>query len=177
IVSTIVGNGSPGKNTNDTTPFAQAQFNGPRGTAGDTGGNLIISGTDKHGIFFAGLVDKEVRLLSGKPRGDRQADGNGKSALFFRPTGIAVSNDGKSIAVADTGNNRVRLITRDGNVTTISSSSANKKATASVNFGTEQTSDEIEFKNPQSVSFDSMGNIYIVDDDGVRIATSVNGRL
>src|SRR5262249_35081416 len=39
------------------------------------------------------------------------------------------------------------------------------------------TSDEIIFNNPQSVSFDSMGNIYIVDDDGVRIATSVNGRL
>src|SRR6185436_7495066 len=40
------------------------------------------------------------------------------TALFDTPSGIAVSNDG-SLIVADTGNDRLRRISPDGNVTTL----------------------------------------------------------
>src|SRR5262249_9757006 len=35
----------------------------------------------------------------------------------------------------------------------------------------DQTSDEIMFPNPQTVSFDDRGNIYVVDDTGARVVT------
>ena len=43
------------------------------------------------------------------------ADGNRSAALFDTPCGVAVMSDG-SIIVADTGNDRLRKITRDGKI-------------------------------------------------------------
>jgi sugar lactone lactonase YvrE len=174
IVTTVIGTGSPGINTSDVTPFDRAAFNSPRGVAADIGGNLFIADTDNHAIYIADFARKEVRLLAGRPGVSGKADGRGREALFRRPTGIVVSQDGRSLRVADTGNNRVRLITRDGVVTTIGRAGGGRSLTASNISSADQTAEEIEFPEPQSVSFDGTGNLYVVDRMGVRVATRSN---
>src|SRR6185369_17714274 len=62
-VITVIGKGLVGMNANDSTPFDQALFNGPRGVAADLGGNLFIADTNNHAIYIADLAKKELKLL------------------------------------------------------------------------------------------------------------------
>jgi sugar lactone lactonase YvrE len=176
-VSTALGNrnGSPGINSDDETPFDQVAFSSPRGVAADIGGNLFIADTENHAIYVADFTEKKLTLLAGLPDTAGKADGQGRSASFTRPSSIAVSKDGRSIAVADSGNNSVRLITRDGIVTTIkrAGSSSFNFSEREGNFGEEQQVDD--FDAPRSVSFDDAGNIYVVDNSGVQIITDPMG--
>jgi sugar lactone lactonase YvrE len=176
-VTTAVGKGEPGINRNDVTPFENTFFNGPRGVAADAAGNLFIADTDNHAIYFADFTNGMVRLIAGEPGMSGKADGKGHVARFFRPSGIAISSDKRSIAVADTGNNRVRLIDPSGGVTTIGSV-AGAAGIFSTNLSTiDQVANEIIFNNPQSVSFDGADNLIVVDrsDRQVQVVTGVFG--
>lgn len=112
VVSTIAGDGSAGHNDG---PALSARFDGPLGVAVDAKGNIYVADTyndrirklDSHG---------QVTTLAGGPR-PGLADGPSSAALFDTPSGIVATNDGVLI-VADTGNNCLRKITPDGQVTT-----------------------------------------------------------
>jgi sugar lactone lactonase YvrE len=169
-VETIMGTGSAGINPSDTVPFTDVRLNGPRGVATDIGGNLLIVDTDNHAIYLADFEKKEMRLLAGEPGVSGKADGEGRSARFKNPSAIAVSNDGRSIAVADTGNRRCCLITRSGKVTSIGAASSSSGLTA------DQQTDGFEFNEPLSVSFDGVGNLYVVDKSGVQVVTGALGK-
>jgi sugar lactone lactonase YvrE len=168
-VITVVGKGFVGINANDTTPLDQALFNGPRGVAADIGGNLFIADTNNHAIYVADLAKKELKLLAGQPGLPGRADGQGRSAQFNNPSGICISNDGRNIAVCDTGNNSVRLITRDGAVSTVKRASGSNIVGIEEAFWTDQQTDD--FDTPLSASFDSLGNLYVVDKSGVKVVT------
>jgi hypothetical protein len=76
-------------------------------------------------IFVADTYNDRIRRIS--PKGVVStvagagtpgfADGDASSSLFDTPSGIVVTADG-SLIVADTGNDRLRKITANGNVTT-----------------------------------------------------------
>jgi sugar lactone lactonase YvrE len=170
MVTTEMGNGSPGMNPADLTQFRDTAFRGLRGVAIDTGGNLFIADTENHAIYVADFVKKELRLLAGQPGVAGKADGRGRMASFTRPYGIALRDDGRSISVADRDNGRVRLVTLDGTVTTIGRA-ASSGSSMTETWGADQTTGEIEFDAPESVSFDSRGNIYVVDRTGVKVVT------
>jgi sugar lactone lactonase YvrE len=171
-VTTVLGTGSPGRITADRIPFNQpsdASFSSPLGMAADIGGNLYIADTDNNAIYFVDFVRRELRLFAGEPGVFGDSDGKGRMARFKRPAGLAISNDGRSLAVADLGNNRVRLISiSDGNVTTIKRGN-NLNGISSDPFL--QSGNEIQFNSPQSVSFDGVGNLYVVDNSGVKVVT------
>jgi sugar lactone lactonase YvrE len=180
--TTEVGTGSPGVNSQDVTPFAQAAFNGPQGVATDLGGNLFVSDTNNNAIYMLDFQKKEVRLVAGEPGQSGNTDGNGRAARFNRPTAITVRSRGSSfftkgdpdgIFVADAGNNRIRFITRDGRVSTLG------KIPNSQNFADsiteDQTDGSFEFPEVKSISTDGIGNIYIVDNTGAKIISLVGG--
>lgn len=181
-VLTTLGNGSPGVMTTDQTPLEAAVFRAPRGVASDTGGNLFVADTENHAIFYVDFARQEVRLLAGTPGQSGKTDGRGRAARFNRPTGVTLSTDGRFICVADTGNNRVRLITRDGQVATLG---RNSTAKGSVFFPGQYASslvkqvfdgDELVFDTPQSVGIDGLENIYVVDKTGVQVVIRPAGQ-
>jgi sugar lactone lactonase YvrE len=111
--ATVAGDGHAGYADG---PANKAQFNGPIGVAVDARGS----------IYVADSYNDRIRMIT--PRGEVStvagqgtpgyADGDRNNALFDTPSGIALAND-NSLMVADTGNDRLRRISPEGNVTTL----------------------------------------------------------
>src|ERR1041384_5877066 len=97
-------------------PANQAQFNGPIGVAVDAHGNIYVADSYNDRIRLI-TPDGRVSTVAGKGT-PGYADGDRNNALFDTPSGIAVASD-SSLIVADTGNDRLRRISPDGNVTTL----------------------------------------------------------
>ena len=112
-VSTIAGDGTAGYVDG---PAAQARFNGPVGVAVDTNGNIFVADTYNDRIRKLS-TDGQVSTIAGAGT-PGYADGDRNTSLFDTPCGIIVANDG-ALIVADTGNDRLRKIDKDGNVSTI----------------------------------------------------------
>jgi len=113
VVSTIAGDGTAGYADG---PAAQARFNGPIGVALDKQGNLYVADTYNDRIRRIS-TDGQVKTIAGAGA-PGYTDGIGDAALFDTPCGVTVMSDG-SLIVADTGNRRLRRITRDRDVTTL----------------------------------------------------------
>ena len=111
-VQTVAGDGTAGYLDG---PAAQARFNGPIGVAVDTRGNVFVADTYNDRIRMIS-PDGQVSTIAGAGT-PGYADGDRNTSLFDTPCGIVVANDG-TIIVADTGNDSVRKIAPDGNVTT-----------------------------------------------------------
>jgi sugar lactone lactonase YvrE len=96
-------------------------------------------------------------------------DGVGTQAMFHRPGGVAVAPDG-TIYVSDTGNNAIRKIDANGQVTKLA---GNFLGSADGNFlgssdgvfsgSADGTGEDAGFKNPQGIVVDNDGNILVAD--------------
>jgi DNA-binding beta-propeller fold protein YncE len=112
-VSTVAGQGTSGFRDGRG---AEAQFNAPVGVAVDVHGNVYVADTYNDRIRII-TPDGEVKTLAGVGS-PGYADGDAGVARFDTPCGVAVSASG-DLFVADTGNDRLRRITRDGQVSTV----------------------------------------------------------
>ena len=112
-VGTVAGDGTAGYVDG---PANKAQFNGPIGVAVDARGNIYVADSYNDRIRLI-TPDGQVSTLAGKGT-PGYADGDRNTALFDTPCGVVVANDG-SLIVADTGNDRLRRIDTQGNVTTL----------------------------------------------------------
>lgn len=179
-VVTALGNGNGGTITADTVPFSQAVFRNPQGVAVASNGVLYIADTGNNAIYAADFTKQEVRLIAGSPGNAGKADGQGRAALFNRPVSISV-NPGQSsffasstnevIFVADAGNGVIRSISLTGEVKTIGRIPRTATLRQAANIFPNAVEDEFTFDNPQSVSVDNLGNIYVLDKSGVKVVT------
>lgn len=94
----------------------------------------------------------EVSTFAGSDKGE--ADGVGTAAQFSSPRGIAVDSAG-IVYVADTGNHRIRIISREGKVSTLAGS------------GKEGSGDgrgaAAQFSSPRGIAVDRAGIVYVAD--------------
>ncbi len=104
-------------------PGAQAQFDGPTGVAVDEDGNVFVADWGNNRVRKI-APDGIVSTLAGN--GDKDfVDGPGGQAAFNGPYAVAVDGKG-DVYVADSGNNRIRRIGRDGVVSTFAGSGRHK---------------------------------------------------
>ena len=95
------------------------------------------------------------RNLAGRPGGPGNADGNGATARFNAPAGVAA--DGASnLYVADYNNNTIRKINSAGIVSTL----AGESGQSGTNDG---PGTNARFNGPTGVAADASGNIYVAD--------------
>ena len=87
-----------------------ATFSAPTGLALDATGALYV--TDSVGARVRRIAAGVVVTIAGNGSVG-YADGPGSAACFRAPRGLAVSPDGHTVTVADTGNNRLRQLTYD----------------------------------------------------------------
>ena len=157
VVTTFVGGGTTGPGNGsflDGTGTA-ARFQSPAGMVFDASGNMyMVDGGNNRirKVTPAGVVT----TYAGSGATGHQ-DGNAQTAEFAAPTGLAIDGAG-DLFVADFGNNCIREITPDGNVTTIAGSSSSYSGSAD-GMGTAAS-----FDGPSSLVFDASGNLYIADN-------------
>jgi DNA-binding beta-propeller fold protein YncE len=113
LVSTLAGDGTAGLRDG---PAASAQLNAPLGVAADARGNVYVADTYNDCIRLI-TPDGQVRTVAGGAK-PGYMDGAASEALFDTPCSVVVTPAGE-LFVADTGNQRIRKITKDGQVTTL----------------------------------------------------------
>jgi sugar lactone lactonase YvrE len=96
-------------------------------------------------------LDGTVTTLAGWEQG--YADGKGKDAQFNWPHGIELGPKGL-LYIADTNNHRIRVVTRDGVVTTLAGSAPGYADGRIQN---------AKFSMPFALTVDQKGNIYVSD--------------
>lgn len=122
IVTTIAGDGTAGYRDG---PAAQARFDGPIGIAADDQGDIYVADSYNDRIRVIS-PDGQVRTLAGAGA-PGFADGKGVGAAFDTPTAIALDRHGR-ILVADSGNDALRKVERDGRVSTLARTDPNDGA-------------------------------------------------
>ena len=154
VVTTLAG-GNQGYADGTGT---QASFFFPFGVAVTSSGVIVVGDSDR--IRLVTPFD-EVTTLAGSIRG--YADGTGTQASFFSVAGVAVTSSGV-IVVADGSNNRIRLVTPLGVVTTLAGSSPGYA---------DGTGTNARFSSPHGVAVFSSGVIVVADsqNDRIRLVT------
>ncbi len=104
-----------------TSAVFASGFNTPSGLALLPDGHLLVADTGSHTIKKIS-ADGVVTMFAGTENVAGSEDGEGRSAKFNGPIGIAADDDG-NVFVADTYNDRIRIIERHGVVATIAGSS------------------------------------------------------
>jgi serine/threonine protein kinase/sugar lactone lactonase YvrE len=115
LVTTLAG--QAGSSGSGDGPGKYPRFWDSHGIAVDSGANLYVADTGNDTIRKITPFG-EVTTLAGLAASPGQADGNGPTARFRNPEGIAVDGAG-NIYVADTDNHAIRKITAAGAVTTL----------------------------------------------------------
>jgi hypothetical protein len=106
------------KTTDGTTAVFAEGFETPSAIAFDEKGNLLVADSGAHVIKSVNPTGA-VTTVAGSPGKPGFADGDAANALFRAPIGVAAA--GAKIYVADTYNDRIRVI-EDGRVTTLAGS-------------------------------------------------------
>ncbi len=139
-----ITNGSP----------SQARFTGPIGIASDpTSGALFVSEGCQNRIRMVDPSGDAATLAGSGARGS--ADGVQLAASFNDPHGITYCVEDHMLYVADTGNNEIRAVTFDGNVSTV--------AGAPEAGFVDGTGTAARFDHPTGVACDNFGNVYVAD--------------
>jgi len=159
-IATVAGTGTAGY-AGDGGPAVNAELACPHGVAVDASGNLFIADTYNHRVRKIG-PDGTISTVAGNGTPGFSGDGGpALKAQLSAPTSLAMDASG-NLYVADTGNNRIRRISRDGTISTVAgcadmyheSSDDGLPATSAVLSG------------PQGVAADTAGNLYIAETRG-----------
>ena len=155
VVSTVAGSGLKGWKDG---PAAQAVLDGPMGLAMDPGGTLWFSESTGHRVRRLG-PEGQVVTVAGSSFG--YVDGPGPKAKLSAPHGIAWSSvGGGSLILTDRDNHRVRLVRKDGVVSTLGGEytgwvDGNAKSAA--------------FVGPQAIAIEAGGSLLVADTGNHRV--------
>lgn len=131
----------------------------PRGIVALKDGRLLLADYELHVIELLDPRSGALTVLAGTAGQAGYADGQGAVARFSAPVGVVQRTDG-SVVIADRDNNRLRVVTLDGAVTTLAGSSAGFSDGAMPG---------VQFKQPQGLAIDGSGAIYVSDLGNYRI--------
>jgi len=168
IISTVAGNGTAAY-AGDGGAATNANLYSPSGVALDAFGRLYIAdhGDNRIRAVYANGV---IATVAGNGTSAFAGDGGTAiNASLNNPSGVALDVFG-NLYIADTGNNRIRMVSTNGVITTVAGNGRNTFA----GDGGAATNASLEY--PAGLAFDAFGNLYIADwDDGRIRAVDTNG--
>jgi hypothetical protein len=137
-------------------------FDSPFGVAVDADGNVIVADQGNHCIRLITPHGQVFTLAGTGAKGYR--DGEGIVAQFDSPSGVAVDGGG-NVVVTDTTNLRIRLITPQGQVSTLAGTGAKG--------GEDGEGTVANFYSPGGVAVDGDGNVIVADNGGYRFSNPI----
>jgi uncharacterized protein (TIGR03437 family) len=186
IVTTVAGNGTAGY-AGDGGPAIDAQLNRPMGVAVDAQGNVYF--VDTYGsvaycfcwpigvLYHTGettirriSADGTIATVAGNTTLGYSGDGNPATRAEIEPAGVAVDSRG-NVYIADQGNNRIRMVSPGGIITTVAGNGTAGYA------GDGGPATAAELSKPTGVAVDSGGNLYIADQGNYRVRMVSSGGI
>jgi uncharacterized protein (TIGR03437 family) len=181
-LTVVAGNSRVGF-SGDGGPALNAQLNTPAGLALDSAGNLYIADSLNNRVRIV-TRDGIINTFAGNGTvGYINAVGDGgpaNQAQIFLPSGVAADSKG-NVYIADTGDNLIRLVTPDGNISTFAGIGYPGFA------GDASAATASSLNHPEDVFVDSTGNLYIADTlnaairkigkDGIITTVAGNGSI
>ena len=142
-----------------------ALFNQPSGIALDHATNIYV--TDYGNSTIRRITPfGQVTTIAGQAGVTGSSNATGTGALFFHPMGIAVDSS-TNLYVADYGNHLIRKISPTLVVTTLAGSGV-------VGFNN-ATGTAAQFNEPEAVTVDTSGNVYVADTGNAVIRKITSG--
>ena len=129
-----------------------AAFHTPSGLACDGDGIIYVADTGNHAIRKVSPQGVVTTLAGSGTAGFR--DGLGSQAQFNGPIGVAVDPSG-NVYVADTYNDRIRVIRVDGHVITLAGGEKPGYQDGPAGIA--------RFDTPTAVAVDALGNVWVAD--------------
>ena len=155
IITTAAGNGNYGF-SGDGGPATSASLFEPFGLAVDGSGDLFIADNSNYRIrqVSAGGI---IATVAGNGNFGFSGDGGPATAASLnQPNGVAVNASGNLI-FADSGNNRVRMVSASGIITTVAGDGSRCLS------GDGGPATSASFRGPSGVAVDASGNLWIAD--------------
>ncbi len=146
VITTVAGNGTESY-SGDGGAATSAQLDNPTGVAVDAAGNLYVADQYNQRIRKVSATTGIITTL----------------ALVTFPTGVAVDTAG-NIFIVSPGSQKIQKI--DASTSAITTVAGNGTAGYSGDGGTATSA---QLRNPQQVTVDAAGNLYIADQSNYRI--------
>lgn len=161
VATVLAGNGS-GPFSGDGGPAVQAQLNAPAGIAFDAAGNLYFADTENNRIRRISVSGVITTVAGVGSRGFSGDGGPATSAMLADPFGITIDTSG-NLYIADAGNDRIRMISPAGTITTIAGIGVQGYS------GDGASATLAELAYPVGIAIDGAGDLYIADTGNCRV--------
>lgn len=171
-VTTFVGTGKAGMKNGERK---SAMFNEPKGITVSPDGTIYVADSGNHCIRQI-KKDGTISTFAGNAGKNGYKDGSSEEAQFNSPSGIFC--DGKNLYVADTGNQRIRMI-KDGVVSTIAGGGTERDEVTGDILGDYRDgfAHSARFDGPVNLVMDSTGTIYVSDEGNAMIRVIKDGKV
>ena len=158
VSPTSGGGGSAPNNGGDGGAATSAQLSYPYGISVDEFENIYIA---DYGNSKIRMVTRAGIITTFAGTGVTGSGGDGGAAIhgqLYYPQGVAVDIISGFLYIADTGNNKIRVVTKStGLITTFAGSSSYYSSSNTYNCAATSA----HLVNPAAVAVDSVGNVYI----------------
>ncbi len=164
VITTVVGSG-PASSLGDGGPSTDANLFSPRAVAVDDNKILYIAEGNR---IRRAVQGGTISTVAGSNTGSFSGDGGpAVLATLQNPLGVTLAKNG-IIYIADSFNNRIRMIDENRNISTFAGGGAPNTTTPRGDGGPATSA---YLNTPSSTALDAQGNLHITEDIDVRKVT------
>jgi trimeric autotransporter adhesin len=170
IITTVAGTGVAGY-SGDGGPALNAMLNGPNGIAFNSNSSIYIADTYNNRIRVINSQNIITTVAGTGSYGYGGRDGLATLAALNNPLGVTWDDYTSRLYIADTNNNRVRVISNSGIISTVAGTGVAGYS------GDSMLATTATISYPMKITTDRSGNLYIADTDNhrVRVITKSTG--